>query len=173
MWRQPNLLQQGAEEQWGTASNHAGCLRGSASSGDGNEIGAQHATRRVGVRSNKHLNTIIEQDHRRIKHRIGPMLGLKRFDTAAITICGIELAAKISKQQCEIGKLPGGVNSLCKWHSVGGRYPAKLIAPQPRIGAPRRRDPSADSGAGIRRARAQFVACRASNPGDNALNPGA
>ena len=134
MWRQPNLLQQGAEEQWGTASNHAGCLRGSASSGDGNEIGAQHATRRVGVRSNKHLNTIIEQDHRRIKHRIGSMLGLKRFDTAAITICGIELAAKISKQQCEIGKLPGGVNSLCKWHSVGGRYPAKLIAPQPRIG---------------------------------------
>lgn len=90
--------------------------------------------RRVGVRANKHLNTIIEQDHRGIKHRIGPMLGLKRFDTAAITICGIELAAKISKQQCEIGKLPGGVNSLCKWHSVGGRYPAKLIAPQPRIG---------------------------------------
>ena len=68
--------------------------------------------RRVGVRSNKHLNTIIEQDHRGIKHRIGPMLGLKRFDTAAITICGIELAAKISKQQCEIGKLPGGVNSF-------------------------------------------------------------
>ena len=90
--------------------------------------------RRVGVRSNKYLNNVIEQDHRRIKHRIGPMLGFKRFDTAAITICGIELAAKISKQQCEIGKLPGGVNSLCKWHSVGGRYPAKLIAPQRRIG---------------------------------------
>ncbi len=41
---------------------------------------------RVGVRSNKHLNNIIEQDHRRIKHRIGPMLGFKRFDTPAITI---------------------------------------------------------------------------------------
>ena len=39
--------------------------------------------------------------------------------------------------------------------------------------APRRRDPSADSEAGIRRARAQFVARRISNPGDNALNRGA
>jgi hypothetical protein len=35
------------------------------------------------------------------------MLGFKRFDTAAITICGIELAAKIRKQQFKIGKLPG------------------------------------------------------------------
>ena len=63
--------------------------------------------RRVGVRSNKYLNNVIEQDHRRIKHRIGPMLGFKRFDTAAITICGIELAAKIRKHQFKIGKLPG------------------------------------------------------------------
>jgi transposase-like protein len=63
--------------------------------------------RRVGVRSNKYLNNIVEQDHRRIKHRIGPMLDFKRFDTAAITICGIELAAKIRKQQVKIGKLPG------------------------------------------------------------------
>jgi transposase-like protein len=63
--------------------------------------------RRVGVRSNKYLNNIVEQDHRRIKHRIGPMLDFKRFDTAAITICGIELAAKIRKQQFKIGKLLG------------------------------------------------------------------
>ena len=35
------------------------------------------------------------------------MLGFKRFDTAAITICGIELAAKIRKHQFKIGKLPG------------------------------------------------------------------
>ena len=68
---------------------------------------ARTMPRRVGVRSNKYLNNIIEQDHRRIKHRIGPMLGFKRFDTAAITICGIELAAKIRKQQFKIGKLPG------------------------------------------------------------------
>jgi len=63
--------------------------------------------RRVEVRSSKYLNNIIEQDHRRIKHRIGPMLGFKHFDTAAVTISGIELAAKIRKQQFKIGKLPG------------------------------------------------------------------
>ena len=68
---------------------------------------ARSMPRRVGVRSNKYLNNVVEQDHRRIKHRIGPMLGFKRFDSAAITISGIELAAKIRKHQFKIGKLPG------------------------------------------------------------------
>lgn len=40
-----------------------------------------------------------------MKQRIGPMLGFKRFDTAAITICGIELAEKIKKVQFRVGKL--------------------------------------------------------------------
>src|ERR1035437_2347816 len=38
--------------------------------------------------------------------------------------------------------------------------------------APRGRDPSADSAAGIRRGRAQLAPRWTSNPGDNALNPG-
>src|SRR3989475_5621832 len=38
--------------------------------------------RRVRVRSSKYLNNVVEQDHRRLKQRIGPMLGFKRFDTA-------------------------------------------------------------------------------------------
>ena len=38
-------------------------------------------------------STLVEQDHRRIKQRIRPMLGFKRFETAAVTIRGIELAA--------------------------------------------------------------------------------
>ena len=63
--------------------------------------------KRVRVRSSKFLNNGVEQDHRRVKQRIGPMLGFKRFDTAAVTITGIELAAKIRKQQFKIGKLPG------------------------------------------------------------------
>ena len=33
------------------------------------------------------------------------MLGFKRFDTATITISGIELAEKIKKAQFKIGKL--------------------------------------------------------------------
>ena len=49
------------------------------------------------VRSCKYLNNVIEQDHRRIKQRLRPMLGFKRFETAAVTIRGIELAAKIKK----------------------------------------------------------------------------
>jgi transposase-like protein len=51
--------------------------------------------RRVRVRSSQYLNNMIEQDHRRIKQRIGPMLGFKRFDSATVTISGIELVQKI------------------------------------------------------------------------------
>jgi len=63
--------------------------------------------RRVRIRSSKYLNNVVEQDHRRIKQRIRPMLGFKRFDTAAVTITGIELVQKIKKDQFKIGKLSG------------------------------------------------------------------
>ena len=59
---------------------------------------------RVWVRSSQYLNNLIEQDHRRVKQRIRPMLGFKRFDNAAITISGIELAEKIKKRQFKTGK---------------------------------------------------------------------
>jgi transposase-like protein len=39
---------------------------------------------RVVVRSSKYLNNLIEQDHRRIKQRLRPMLGLKSVETAAM-----------------------------------------------------------------------------------------
>ncbi len=63
--------------------------------------------RRVGVRSGKHLNNVIEQDRRLIKNRFRPMLGFKCFDTAAITVCRIELAAQIIKHQFKIAMLLG------------------------------------------------------------------
>lgn len=63
--------------------------------------------KRVRVRSSKYLNNGIEQDHRRVKQRIRPMLGFKRFHTAVVTISGIELAAKIRKRQFKVGKLQG------------------------------------------------------------------
>ena len=59
------------------------------------------------VRSSKYLNNLIEQDHRRIKQRLRPMLGLKSFETADIVISGIELAEKIKKGQFTMGKLGG------------------------------------------------------------------
>ena len=63
--------------------------------------------RRVQVRSCKYLNNVVEQDHRRIKQRIRPMLGFKRFEKAAVTIRGIELAAKIKKDQFNLRALTG------------------------------------------------------------------
>jgi transposase-like protein len=59
----------------------------------------------VQVRSSKYLNNVVEQDHRRIKQRIRPMLGFKRFEAAAVTIRGIELAAKIKKDQFNLKPL--------------------------------------------------------------------
>ena len=60
--------------------------------------------RRVKVRSSQYLNNLVEQGHRRIKQRIRPMLGFKRFDYAAVTISGIELAEQIKKGQFKTGK---------------------------------------------------------------------
>ena len=57
------------------------------------------------VRSSKHLNNLIEQDHRGIKQRIGAMLGFKRFKNAAITIAGIELLHRIRKGQFPLGRV--------------------------------------------------------------------
>ncbi|HUE23703.1 MAG TPA: DDE-type integrase/transposase/recombinase [Bryobacteraceae bacterium] len=49
----------------------------------------------------------MEQDHRRVKQRLRPMLGLKSFRTAAVVISGIELAEKIKKKQFQMSKLGG------------------------------------------------------------------
>ena len=56
------------------------------------------------LRSSKYLNNLIEQDHRGVKLRIGPMVGFKRVRTAAVTIAGIELR-RIHKGQFNVGKL--------------------------------------------------------------------
>jgi transposase-like protein len=57
------------------------------------------------VRSSKSLNNLIEQDHRGVKLRIGPMLGFKWFRTAAITIAGVELLRRIHKGQFDLRAL--------------------------------------------------------------------
>jgi putative transposase len=45
----------------------------------------------------KYLNTMVEQDHRRIKRRIGPMLGFKTFRCASVILAGIELVHMLRK----------------------------------------------------------------------------
>jgi transposase-like protein len=57
------------------------------------------------ILSSKYLNNLIEQDHRSIKLRLGPMLGFKHFQRAATTIAGIELMHRIRKGQFKLGKL--------------------------------------------------------------------
>ena len=57
------------------------------------------------VRTNRYLNNVIEQDHRRVKQRVRPMLGFKRFDHAALTISGIELVHQIQKKQFNVSAL--------------------------------------------------------------------
>jgi transposase-like protein len=49
------------------------------------------------TRTSKYLNNIIEQDHGRVKQRVYPMLGFKRFRNATITIKGTEPAQQIRK----------------------------------------------------------------------------
>jgi transposase-like protein len=74
---------------------------------------------RVKVRSSQYLNNLIEQDHRRVKQRIRPMLGSKRFDNAVITISGIGLAEKIKKGQFKTGKLGGAQATMSElWNAA-------------------------------------------------------
>ena len=53
--------------------------------------------RAVEMGARRHLNNVIEQDHRAIKQRCNSMLGLKSFRSAAITLIGVELAHRIRK----------------------------------------------------------------------------
>jgi transposase-like protein len=60
---------------------------------------AEVLAQKTKVRTSKYLNNLIEQDHRRIKQRVYPRLGFKRFANAVITTSGIELVHKIRKGQ--------------------------------------------------------------------------
>jgi transposase-like protein len=57
------------------------------------------------LRSSKYLSNLIEQDHRGVKFRTGPMLGFKNFDYAVITVGGVELLRRIHKNQFALSRL--------------------------------------------------------------------
>ena len=70
------------------------------------ELGAEdRKLRAITVRSCQYLNNIVEQDHRGVKRRLRPMLGLKNVGHAAITIAGVELLHRIRKGQFALGRL--------------------------------------------------------------------
>jgi len=72
------------------------------------------------VRTSKYLNNLVEQDHRRVKQRIYPMLGFKSFVNAATTISGVELAQKIRKGQFDTSGVivRGGARVSHVWEAV-------------------------------------------------------
>jgi hypothetical protein len=71
------------------------------------------------IRTSKHLNNLIEQDHRNIKSRTNVMLGFKRFWNAAITISGIELMHRIRKGQFSLAALgPKDTTAPSVWEAV-------------------------------------------------------
>ena len=57
------------------------------------------------VRCSQYLNNVVEQDHRRIRQRLRPMLQFQRFHHARRVVAGIELAAQIRKDQYEFSQL--------------------------------------------------------------------
>jgi transposase-like protein len=74
---------------------------------------------RTKLRSSRYLNNLIEQDHRGIKSRTRPMLGFKNFESAAITVAGIELLRQIHKGQFALDRLRcNGQAAPAIWNAV-------------------------------------------------------
>jgi transposase-like protein len=57
------------------------------------------------LRSSKYLNNLVERDHRGIKSRTRPMLSFKNFNSAAITLVGVELLHRIRQGQFALSRL--------------------------------------------------------------------
>lgn len=53
----------------------------------------------IRIRRSQYLNNRIEQDHRRIKRRVRPMLGFKSTATASTILSGIEMIHMMRKRQ--------------------------------------------------------------------------
>ncbi len=72
------------------------------------------------VRCSPYLNNVVEQDHRRIRQRLRPMLQFQRFHHARRVVAGIELAAKIRKDQYDFSGLGAQplVSHAEKWRAV-------------------------------------------------------
>jgi transposase-like protein len=71
------------------------------------------------VWTNKYLNNMIEQDHRRVKQRCYPMLWFKTFGNAEVTLSGIELANKIKKGQFDTSEIANPMAVILQvWEAV-------------------------------------------------------
>jgi transposase-like protein len=73
----------------------------------------------VHIRTCPYLNNVVEQDHRRIKARVAPMLGFKRFFNARRVVAGVELVQKIIKGQFDVPESFGN-DPFAVWSNVLG-----------------------------------------------------
>ena len=71
----------------------------------------------VQIRTCPYLNNVVEQDHRRIKARVGPMLGFKRFFNARRVLAGVELVQKLIKGQFQVPE-KFGIAPVEIWHNI-------------------------------------------------------
>ena len=71
----------------------------------------------IEIRQIKYLNNIVKQDHRAIKRVVRPMLGVKSFRSAAVTLAGIELMHMIRKGQLQT---TGDVRPARQFYSLAG-----------------------------------------------------
>jgi len=71
----------------------------------------------VQIRNCPYLNNVVEQDHRRIKSRVAPMLGFKCFFNARRVLAGVELVNKIIKGQFGLPE-SFGTDPFHLWYNV-------------------------------------------------------
>jgi transposase-like protein len=71
----------------------------------------------VQIRNCPYLNNVVEQDHRRVKSRVAPMLGFKRFFNARRVLNGVELVQKIIKGQFGLPE-SFGTDPFQVWYNV-------------------------------------------------------
>jgi putative transposase len=67
---------------------------------------SKHPLEPIRIRQSPYLNNRIEQDHRRIKRRVRPMLGFKAMDSARAILGGIEMIHMIRKGQATYARNP-------------------------------------------------------------------
>jgi transposase-like protein len=60
----------------------------------------------IKIRQSAYLSNRIEQDHRAVKRRVRPMLGLKSVASARVILSGIELVHMMRKQQAKYACTP-------------------------------------------------------------------
>ena len=67
---------------------------------------AQRSSKPVRIGKSKYLNNRMEQDHRRIKHRIRSTLGFNSTASARVILDGIEMVHVMRKRQARFAYNP-------------------------------------------------------------------